>query len=536
MFFIAIGMPFIAFAIPVYLVNDNGTIFLANASFWKDRPFVEISQIATVLNLKWSYKREMGIVAYKGNFISFNARNHMGMYDALYKTDDVATDVKAPYILVKAIAELVGLKMTVDPAGVFLIQSTPTISLKGVLLYGKTFTIFFNSKSSKTTINVTSHGMVTTVKVFPVSFSKDYIPANSPLVIEKDGEVSAVYRITSMGKIKISTAIGYPSLPIQEATSLNFENGIRYNSLTYKTLTGKIVRLNLLKIPPSAAQIKVVYPHSGIGTTELLSSITSSTAVAAIGFSSGKSPGFAMVNGKIISAPIRNRPTLVWNDKKFDIIETSPITTVNIGYIPFMLDGINCATGNVVMYTQEYGPEIPKSEDRMYFEVSNGVIVGEKYVSHIKNDNTVIFSLTSKYKLFLKNVKTGDFVTPFTSLRGVELGDIKGAIQGQCLLIYDSKKMKLWFSKERGDFKGPKMVVGIKNKALYFLRMNSKNSDLDLDDISDILLNLGFSKAMCLGSGKNVSMIVGSKIVDSKDQGLYPTGFGIEIDQTTGGA
>lgn len=59
---------------------------------------------------------------------------------------------------------------------------------------------------------------------------------------------------------------------------------------------------------------------------------------------------------------------------------------------------------------------------------------------------------------------------------------------------------------------------------------------MDLDEISNILLNLGFSKAMCLGSGKNVSMIVSGKIVGFKGQGLYPAEFGIEIDQTTGGA
>ena len=533
--FIILGIPIVTIAMPLYLVKNGTAIFLTNTSIWKGVPFVKISQIAPILNLKWSYKNKMGVVIHNGDFISFNLKNHRGTYDALYVMNDVSTNTQTPYLSIKAVAKLVGMKVAIDPAGAFLFQRLPSVSLKGVLLYGKRFTIFFNVKSPKTTIKVTSNGIVTTVKIFPVSFSKNYIQANSPLVVEKDGEISAEYRITYTGKLEISTALGYPSLPTQESSSLNFNDGIAYRSLVYKTLTGKMVYLNFLKIPPGVSHLKIVYPHSGVGTSGLLSSFATSNAVAAIGIA-GKSPGFVMSNGKILSASNANCPTLVWNGKKFDIIETSPVVTVNIGPVPFKINAVNCATGDVVMYTYEYGGKIPKSNNRIYYRIEKGVIVSKKYAEHVRNPNDVILSLTNKYALFLKDVTLGNFVNFFTSLEGVNLDNIDGAIQGHYLIIYNSKKVKLWSLKETECSNEPKMVIGIKNKSLYFIRVYAKNANLDLDELSNILLNFGFSKAMCLNSGKNVSMIVDGKIVGSKSEGLYPAEFGIEIDQTTGGA
>ncbi len=515
-----------------YLVNASQSSYLGKVFVWENIPYVKISQISIPLNLKWSYKNGVGVIVYGSNFISFNDHNHQGVYDALYNLGKVSSGVKTPYISVNALSKLVNLEWKDDPAGVFIIKKKPTVTLNGALLYRKTFTLFFASKPTSHVVKIESHDMVSTVTVFPVKLSKRYKATSSPLVVEKDGRVSVTYRVVHNGTLNISTDLGFPSFPVQKSRSIKLEKGIEYHSLESTSLSGKTIQIGAIKISPGAAKMEIVYPKNGIGNFQAITSMVNATSLAAVGLPM-TSRGFVMYKGKILSAPVYNEPTMVWNDRKFDIIETSPMLTVNIGDVPFTVDGINCATGDVVLYTEDYGLPIPKDDRRTYFEVQGNKIVGNEYKLHAKNE--MILSLTGKYDLFIKNVRLGDGISFFTSFGETGLKDLIGAVQGSVLIIYNSQKMKIWGSQR--DLIGNKstLIFGIKDDDLYFLKISSKKK-MKVDDLSDVLLNLGFSKAMAFESENAVSMIVQGKVVDFYERGLYPVGFGIEIDKTTGGA
>ncbi len=525
-------IPFCVMGKPFYLVNGDQVFYLGKVFAWNNTFYADLSQISVSLDLQWSYKNGVGVVVHKNDFISFNTYNHLGVYDALYDIGRVASGVKTPYLSVNALSKLVNLEWKNEPVGILMIKKKPAVTLNGALLYGKGFTLFFNSKPASQVVKVKSHGMVATVTVFPILISKKYKSVNSPLVVEKDGKISATYRVTHDGILNISTAVGFPSLPIQKSKALMLEKGVEYHSFESTSVSGKVIHLGVVKVSPGSAKIKVVYPKNGMGNLQPITSMIAATSLTAIGLPA-VSRGFVMYGGKILSAPVYGEPTMVWNDQKFDIIETSPMITVNIGDVPFMINGINCATGDVVIYTKDYGLPIPKSDQRIYFEVQENKIIGNEYKPRAKNE--MILSLTNNYDLFLKNVQLGDKISFFTSFGESGLKGLVGAIQGSALLVYNSQRVRTWASQD--DVCGGKstLVVGIKDDDLYFLKISSKEG-IKTDDLSNLLLNLGFSKAMCFKSKMEVSMIVQKKVVDFYEHGLYPVGFGIEIDKTTGGA
>ncbi len=522
-----------AFGMALYMVNGNEKLYMSQVSYWNNVPFVRLSDVASPLGLKWSYRNGIGVVTNGKDFVSFNVKNHSGFYDAIYPIENASTGTALPWISMDVLKKLTDLEYTVEPVGICLIRKSPTTALTGAVLYRRGFTLFFSSKPTNTAVKVINKGMVATVTVFPVRFSDEYLSPKTPLIAEEDGSYSAVYRITHLSSLTVSTEIGLPGLPAQTSKEIDFPEGVSYQTIVSTTLRGNALRLSLVRIP-EGTRLKFVYPKNGFGETALLGSIVSDEALAAIGFNRQETSGFISSDGKIFGAPIQNWSTLIWNNQKFDILEKSPVVTVNIGNVPFTINGINGGDGDVIMYTSAYGPRIPKSDDRIYLEIKDGRIVGTGYVERASKD--MVLSLTKSYELFIRSVGLGDMVSFFTSY-GNFFQNSENAIQGYPLLIYNSQKIPFWSPEEGTNTTTSRIVAAIKNKTLYFIKAESLNekNGVTLSELSDTLLNMGFSKALCLGSGNETSMIVEGKVVDGLNQGLHPVEFGIEIDKTTGG-
>ncbi len=517
-------------AVPLYVVDGNDAIRVGEVKNWK-KPFVELTTVSTAMGLKWSFKDGIGVVTNGKDFVSFNVKTHGGTFDALYKMDDVASGNTEAWISLEAIAKLAGLTYEKENVGYILLRKKPTLQFNGALLYGGKFTLFFKESPLPFTIRVKSHGMKTMVTVFPVTVSKEYVPIRSPLVEENIGKYSVTYTITYSGPVKILTSLGYPSLPVQSKKSLSFKNGVTFHILEFKTSTDETVHVGVLKVP-HGVKTRIVYPSTGVGQKELLASMVPATSLAAAGFPASN-VGFIMKNGELIHASSEDGPLLVWNDQKFDIIETSPTISVNIGNVPFGVDSVNKEKGNVILYSHRYGPVIPREASRVYYVVRNGRIVSESYTAHAEK-NEYVLSLTKAYAIFLKNVEIGDDFCLFISF-GEPIGSEKHdeIIQGESLLVSSSEKVP-WLSAK--NVKGRIFfVAAVKDEDLYLLRFES-TTKIDLGEIANMLVNMGFSKAMLVGKGNAVTMIVNGKVVEFERKGLYPVGFGIEIDKTTGGA
>ncbi len=524
----------IFFSKSLYLVDGNKAMRLGKVFLWS-QPYVKLSDVSIALNLKWSYKGRSGVVTNGKDFISFNTSTHNGLYDALYKLQNVATGTDVPYISLKSMLKLTNLKVEDDPVGYFLVKKAPSLTINGVLLYGKNFTVFFAKKPTGDIMKIERSGMVSTVTIFPVLISKDYVPSHSPLVVEERGKYSVSFRITFTSNLSISYALGYPSLPLQKSKNVELPNGITYQSLEYASLRKNAIKMGIVKIPPSSGILKLVHPLEGIGKKELITSMISATALAAIGFSNSNNE-FIKEGKNIFSySALQNGPILVWNDRKFDIIETSPTISVNIGNVPFSVDEINGSSGNAILYTDDYALQIPRdTKDRIYFEVENGRIVGMKYAPHVSK-NSYILSLTKDYAIFLKNVHLGDDFYLFFSLGLNSAEKWKGFIQGKCLLVADAKKEELWPNEIKSCEGKNALVMALKNGNLYLVKMESPKI-MSTSEMADVMVNMGFSKAMLLSNSSEISMIVNGKAVEFDNRGLYPVGFGVEIDKTTGGA
>lgn len=517
----------------LYMINGNDAAYMSKVSYWNGVPFVRISDVATFLGLKWSYKNGMGMISNGSDFISFNPESHSGLYDALYPVENAATGTGLPWVSMDVLKKLTGIGYTLDPVGICMVRKSPSTELNGAVLYRGNFTLFFKTIPASSVVSVVNAGMVATVTVFPVSFSKGYLSPRTPLIVEKDGEYSSTYRITHLSSLTVSASVGLPGLPAQTSKEIDFPGGVRYRTVVSTSLSGKAIRLSMLMVP-EGTDMKLVYPKGGFGNTALLGSIVSNGALGAIGFNRNETTGFISSNGEFLGAPLQNWSTLIWNDQKFDILEKSPVVTVNIGNVPFTINGINGGDGDVIMYTPLYGPKIPESTGRIYLEVKEGRIVGTSYVEHAMDD--VVLSLTKGYELFIKSVNLGDMVSFFTSFGSI-YQKVENAIQGYPLLIYNSQKIPFWSPDSGANTATSRIVAAIKEKTLYFIRADSLNGKdgVTLSELSDTLLNMGFSKALCLGSGDGASMVVEGKVVDELNQGLHPVEFGIEIDKTTGG-
>jgi hypothetical protein len=520
-----------SFSKSLYLVDGNKAMRLGEVFSWS-QPYVKLSDVSVALNLKWSYKGRNGVVTNGKDFISFNTLTHQGIYDAIYKMGSVATGVKTPYLSLTALTKLTNSKLQEDAVGYFFVEKTPSLVVNGALLYGNRFTIFFKEKPSPGIVNVETKGMVSTVTIFPISISQNYVPSRSPLVVETRGKNSIIFRITFTSDLNIAYALGYPSLPLQKSKNVDLSNGMSYQSLDYTLLKEKHIKIGVLKIPPNSGKLKIVHPLSGVGEKELITSMIHATCLAAVGFSNVYN-GF-IEYGKVFSySSLQNGPVLVWNDQKFDIIETSPTISVNIGDVPFNVDEVNGTKGNVIIYTDEYAPDIAEESNRIYFEIRNGKIVGMNYTHHPEKGEYVL-SLTKDYKIFLKNIQLGGDFFIFSSL-GSDMNTWNGLLQGRCLLVNNSRREKIW-PKQVKECEGKDVLIAaLKGKNLYFVKMESDDV-ISATEMADVMMNMGFFKAMLLDSGKSVSMIVNGKSVEFTNHGLYPVGFGVEIDKTTGGA
>jgi len=269
--------------------------------------------------------------------------------------------------------------------------------------------------------------------------------------------------------------------------------------------------------------VKMGYEKNGIGKALPLNEINTGNHISIIAFKNIDGLVYSM--GHIYGAPMMNKPALTWNGQKFDIIETDQLMTVNIGNIPFVVDGVDTDEGNVILYTKNYGLDISNSKDRSYFEIENGRIVGMGYQERVADEE--LLSIKNIYSSFLKNVTLGQsvsFILPF-NLQNVNLG-----IQGKVMMIQNFNRIPV-FEKGTGD---NGFFAAMKGNNLYFI--DAENSGgIVLSSLQTLFMNMGFSDAIYLGNEDQISMIVGDKPVDHEPEAALFQ-FWIEIDKTTGGA
>ncbi len=499
--------PVFLFASSLYVVDGQNITKVSDIIYWKGTPFVQLKKVADFWNMKWSVKGNMGVVEWNQNFVSFNASSGEGLYDALYALSNAASNAQNPLISVESLSLLLGADYTQETDGIFIIKRPPALEINGAILYGHQFTIFFNTIPPDGIIKVSRSGILTDIKIFPVKFSPDYIHPDSPLVVEKDGKFSVEYLVTFYSTLTVKTSTGTPTLPVQNAERIDFGNGLVYKTAISTSLSGKSVHLKMIEIPPSA-NLKIKYS----GANSMIS-LAGNNSLAVVGFES--STPLIYANDRLYAVPPNGSPILTWNGQKFDIIETDQVITVNIGNIPFVIDGVNSNSGNVILYTP--GQEVFDSSNRLYVQIKDGRVISTDY---IPRSNYYVLSINKSSTIFWNDVKTGQIVNFFVPFY------IKSSVftlQGKTMMIQDSSKMPLLNSIYSKDF----YVVATKDGKLYFIYIQGEQ---DLGTVSDILLNMDFSNAFYLG--RDIFMIVDGKVVNGNlGVGL----FWIEIDKTTGG-
>lgn len=503
------------------MIEGQSTQKISEITYWHGKPFVYLADISKSLGIKWSLKDGMGIAEWNGNFLSFNTVSGDGLYDSIYYVKDVATNQTNPLVSVEALSKLLQIEYTVEPTGIFLIKSPPDIVINGAILYGNDFTLFFN-KNPGDLLKIEKNGMVTDIQCFPIVFSDKYVPPDSPLVVENNGTFSVNYTITASSNLKVITSIGTPTFPIQQSDFINFGNGITYKSMVSTSLSGATVSVKMLKISADA-HLRAIFPNETVGDDASLTSVLTTFAggkqIAILGFD--ELPPLVYQNGELYGVPSDGSPILTLNEQKFDIIETDQVITVNIGNIPLVLKSVNTKEGNVILYTKDYKGIIPKLPDRIYVRVQDGRVVSTEYVE--RTDGGEVLSVNRKYSL--SEIKPGQLVNMFVPFY---IQNAALVISGKVMTVQNSAKVPSFQNQKiSGAF-----MAATKDDFLYLIYV--KGNEIDLDSISTLLINMGFTNVMYLGSSKEIFMAVDGKAING-EFGSSSLKFWIEIDKTTGG-
>jgi exopolysaccharide biosynthesis protein len=325
----------------------------------------------------------------------------------------------------------------------------------------------------------------------------------------------------------------------------NVQNGIEHAKFTRK-IKDETVVFNALRLDLTKVRLDVVHAMDAAIGTETVSSMSSRYgAIAAInaGFFRldrsifvGDSQGVLQIDGELLSESYANRITLgIFNGKDKTEVAFSQLSF--IGYMDWsrqsdidIVKGVNRQRENndVVVYTPEFAKTTLTNPNGLEVIVRKNKIVeirDGKGSSRIPFDGFVL-SGSGDVTNFLRKFKKGDSIKLNLDLVSNHKPDVSGRIEdiigGVPQLIKNGRIEITWeqekSSKSFVETKHPRTAVAkLKDGKFLMITVDGRSEEsagIGLQDLAELLLEMGATDAMNLDGGGSTTMFLNGKVVN----------------------
>lgn len=326
------------------------------------------------------------------------------------------------------------------------------------------------------------------------------------------------------------------------------QNGIEYAEMT-REIDKQPVKMNLLRLDLTKVRLDVVHALDAAIGTETVSSIASRHgAVAAInaGFFrldksifAGDAAGALMIDKRVLSESYANRSALlIRNESKktiLDFLYLNLSVLVTIGNSELDISGINRERKNdeLILFTPEFNKTTLTNTEGLEIIVKNGRIVqilDHKENNPIPKNGFVLSASGNQRDQLLKQVKLGRKVHISRPLMFIKIGErqlfiiseYEDIVGGVPQLIKNGKIEITWeqekTSKSFVETKHPRTAVAkLKDGKFLMITVDGRSEasgGIGLQNLAEILLELGATDAMNLDGGGSTTMFLDGKIVN----------------------
>jgi len=299
-----------------------------------------------------------------------------------------------------------------------------------------------------------------------------------------------------------------------------------------ETVAGKELLVNYLWIDPKLVDLKPKISSGGIGSVESVESMVTRTGgIAGVNANyfdprTGMPIGLIVSDGKVLSTLYSNRPVFIQTVEGNVFIERiSHEVNLEIASLLFLVKGINTlAKGEVLIYTPEFGVEIPKDDQSLYFVVENSRVKHKGWVPRA-DKGTYVIAIAKKYEKYLYSVENGDEVHlivntdfPFP---------IKHAIEAGPLLFY--KGSPLVDREEEKKRYGNNLALASTTRTvaatlpdgrvvLAVVEALDGEGGLNYDELVELCSIKGFYSAMNFDGGSSSTMVIkGQRVTNGQN-------------------
>ncbi len=339
------------------------------------------------------------------------------------------------------------------------------------------------------------------------------------------------------------------------------QDGIEYAEMT-RTIDKLPVKMNLLRLDLTKVRLDVVHAmDAAIGTETVSSMAKRHGAIAAInaGFFrldksifAGDAAGVLQIDGKLLSEPHSNRIALmISNQKDKTKVEFQHLTlysnNVFIGKDGFKIGGKigerfeikgmnrERKEGDLIIFTPQFHKTTLTNSNGLEIIVRDGKItqiIDNKGNNNIPADGFVISADEKVKGEILKKIKVGYKVGQLYSFDDINTGRISGKdiswehaediTNGVPQLIKNGKIEITWeqekASKSFVENKHPRTAVAkLKDGKFLMITVDGRSEQsagIGLQNLSEILIELGAADAMNLDGGGSTTMFLDGKIVN----------------------
>lgn len=323
-------------------------------------------------------------------------------------------------------------------------------------------------------------------------------------------------------------------IPPSMATS-PLPDSVAYEKRRVRT-GSRATTVHVLRVNPAdpALEIRPVLSADMIAGSEATSIIaTRFDAAAGINggyyMEAGDPIGMMMVDGELVSAPLPRRSVFGISRSGVPFIESFtfrgraileegaelPITAVNQAPPP----------GGVAIYTPQYGPLTPPLAIGAVIRrgVSMGVMSGRIL---IPRDGHVLAVREGDAALLTRHLRAGKRVVVSVSVWPDM--DVQNALGGGPRLVKDGRVLIPyaweWFDPRLANQREPRTAVGITSGGKVLLvtvdGRSRTNAGMTLQELAELMVDLGAREAMNLDGGGSATMVVGGRVVNDPSDGF----------------
>lgn len=256
----------------------------------------------------------------------------------------------------------------------------------------------------------------------------------------------------------------------------------------------------------------------------------------------GKPLGTLLIDKEIVSSPIYDRTALILTDDRRAFIDNIQIDSYfkTPNGIRYQITGVNQGRGKeaLIMYTPAWGEKTGTRTDGIEFVVKNSMIKESRLGNTaIPKDGYVLSMSGPAVQFVTENVKTGDKIDahikiiPFSTAPKSILHMISGGPRLVKNGVPYVSKHEEKFKSDIARGRAARTAVGITRDGQILLvavdglpraksqRSSKKSVGMTLEELADLMINLGAVEAMNLDGGSSTTMCIAGRTINQPTGG-----------------